>query len=421
MYKPTKNIQMDNPVNLEMMYVGIDISKSKHSVHMCDYTRRHNRKPFFITNNRSGFDQLQQEVSQQMQQWNLTEVVFGLEPTGNYGKPLQSFLENSGYQVCCINPLHTKRWKVIEDNLPSKNDYKDSQIITSLLMLNKSIRHRNMEAPFLNLSNLAVYYYQLTGDLLRQGNHLEALNAIYFPELSGFFKSKDSGMKYIMENFALPEDIVKTGWDEFQKIMNTRRKGNFSLSKLQNLYAVAQTSIGLHQGTESVRVILQNMNTSIQDLKKQIRHVTEQIHAWVDVIEYGELLATIPGISKLSVGLFLAETGDIRKYDSAHDIIRLAGLHLVNNQSGKYAGPYHISKVGRTHLRTLLYNLVVEMLVNNPMIKQDYHRRVKIEKHNSMKSLIAICCKLIRIIYSMVKYNRPFDYVMLKSEIKESV
>lgn len=202
-------------VNPEMMLVGIDISKHKHSVYFCDSTGVRKRKPFFITNNHDGFQNLLQEAEQQKCLWNLSEIVFGMEPTGSYVKPLQYFLAEHRYQVQSINPLHTKRWKDIEDNHPSKNDLKDSIIITSLLRMGKNIHQRRPEGVFSELNNYAAYYHQLITDLRRQRNYLEAYYACYFPELSSFFKFNSTGVLYIMECFPLPQDIENAGYENF--------------------------------------------------------------------------------------------------------------------------------------------------------------------------------------------------------------
>ena len=49
---------------------------------------------------------------------------------------------------------------------------------------------------------------------------------------------------------------------------------------------------------------------------------------------YGSSLLSVPGIGPVTVGGFLAETGDLAKYQHSRQIQKLAGLNLKENISG---------------------------------------------------------------------------------------
>ncbi len=69
-------------------------------------------------------------------------------------------------------------------------------------------------------------------------------------------------------------------------------------------------------------------------------------------------MATIAG--------FLAEVGDLSKYDHGQQIIRLAGLNLKENSSGKRKGKTGISKRGQSTLRALLlFRCIMPMIAKN--------------------------------------------------------
>ena len=46
-------------------------------------------------------------------------------------------------------------------------------------------------------------------------------------------------------------------------------------------------------------------------------------------------MMTIPGVSLVTVAGFLAEVGDLKGYEHRQQIIKLAGLNLEENSSGK--------------------------------------------------------------------------------------
>lgn len=57
----------------------------------------------------------------------------GIEPTGHYWMNLANFLDHYGITLVMVNPMHVKRSKELDDNLPTKNDKKDALVISRLL------------------------------------------------------------------------------------------------------------------------------------------------------------------------------------------------------------------------------------------------------------------------------------------------
>ena len=57
-------------------------------------------------------------------------------------------------------------------------------------------------------------------------------------------------------------------------------------------------------------------------------------------------MLTVPGVGAITVAGFLAEVGDLNNYDHGQQIIRLAGLNLKENSSGKRKGKTGITKRG---------------------------------------------------------------------------
>jgi transposase len=62
-----------------------------------------------------------------------TDIIFGIEPTGHYWFPLAAFLQDQGIQVVIVNPHHVNKTKELEDNSPTKSDYKDAKVIANLI------------------------------------------------------------------------------------------------------------------------------------------------------------------------------------------------------------------------------------------------------------------------------------------------
>lgn len=77
----------------------------------------------------------------------------------------------------------------------------------------------------------------------------------------------------------------------------------------------------------------------------------EEVQKLLNRIPGTKEMMTIPGVAEVTLAGFLAEVGNLEDYTRPQQIIRLAGLNLKENSSGKHKGKTTISKRGRARLR----------------------------------------------------------------------
>ena len=70
-------------------------------------------------------------------------------------------------------------------------------------------------------------------------------------------------------------------------------------------------------------------------------------------------MLAIKDIGVITVARFLAEVGDVRRFESPRQIQKLAGPSLRENSSGKHKGETTISKRDRSKLWDVLFNAVI--------------------------------------------------------------
>ncbi|OWZ82631.1 transposase, partial [Natranaerobius trueperi] len=112
---------------------------------------------------------------------------------------------------------------------------------------------------------------------------------------------------------------------------------------------------------------------------------------------------------------FLFEVVDLSNYKHPRQIQKLAGLNLKENSSGKHKGETKITKRGRARLRGLLYRCVIPLVAKNPKIKA-LHQYYTTRPENSLKkkqSLVALSCRLIRVMFALGTKKTPYDGRML--------
>lgn len=122
-------------------------------------------------------------------------------------------------------------------------------------------------------------------------------------------------------------------------------------------------------------------------------------------------MLNIPGVGAVTVAGFLAEVGDLNHYDHGQQIIRLAGLNLKENSSGKRKGKTGITKRGRSRLRALLFRCVIPMVAKNKEFKalHEYFTRRSENPLKKKQSLIALTGKLIRVLYTLGTKLREYN------------
>ncbi|MDQ0163951.1 IS110 family transposase, partial [Aeribacillus alveayuensis] len=128
----TQNRKIEQ-VTDQTLVIGMDIAKQKHYAAIVDARGRELKKRFPVFQSRAGFEQFYALIQEAMREFGKTEVIVGIEPTGHYWLNLAYFLEEKGIPLVMVNPMHVKRSKELDDNLPTKHDAKDALVIAKLV------------------------------------------------------------------------------------------------------------------------------------------------------------------------------------------------------------------------------------------------------------------------------------------------
>jgi transposase len=131
----------------------------------------------------------------------------------------------------------------------------------------------------------------------------------------------------------------------------------------------------------------------------------------------------IKGIGRDRVAGFFAEVGNLNDYTHPRQIIKLAGLSLKENTSGKHKGKTTITKRGRKKLRALLFRVCMILVAKNSAFKalHAYYTQRSDNPLKKMQSLIALCNKLIRILFSIGKKQFEFSEEKMLKDIPHMV
>ena len=116
---------------------------------------------------------------------------------------------------------------------------------------------------------------------------------------------------------------------------------------------------------------------------------------------------------------FVSEVGNISRFESPKQIIKLAGMNLKEDSSGKHKGKTRLSKRGRKRLRHTLFKAMITVLATNTEFKELHRRNITREANplSKMQSIFALCGKLIRVFFAILKKGNDYDPSKLGIEI----
>ncbi len=157
---------------------------------------------------------------------------------------------------------------------------------------------------------------------------------------------------------------------------------------------------------------------SLDTVEANIAEVEAAQAAALKEISYTKHLLTIPEVSTVTLATVLGETGDLRRFQSANALIKLAGLNLYSLSSGKFFGRTRISKRGRPLLRRILY-LAALRLSKEGRPLNEFHDRLS---ERLAKPQVAVACsrKLLRLMYAMVRDQVDYQPGMLAVSVQEA-
>ena len=178
---------------------------------------------------------------------------------------------------------------------------------------------------------------------------------------------------------------------------------------------MAEQSIGLTDGLKMGHQELAILLSQYDLYQEQLDLLMNEVERLVREIPGTEYMLSIPGVGLVTVAGFLAEVGDLTRYDNPRQIQKLAGLNLKENSSGVHKGQTTITKRGRPRLRSLLFRCVIPLLAKNAEF-QALHRYYTQRTQNPLKkiqSAIALSCRLIRILFALGRKQVPYDPVKM--------
>jgi len=336
------------------------------------------------------------------------DVIVGLESTGHYGECLAYWLHKHGIKVVQVNPVHVKRSKETLDNSPGKTDPKDALLIADLVSQGKYLTLVLPKGVFAELRQLVGLRKRLMVERTAKVNLLHASVDRVFPEFSTVFRGlTGKTARYILRHFPFPQEIASMEASDLLVRLRRDSDPRISRDKVRAFWEKARGSVGVSEGLAATRVVLRDTLDGLEALMEKLKGVESRIERMVAEVDEAAYMLSVHGIGVMTVAVLLSETCGMRHYVRARSILKLAGLNLFEISSGQRKGARHISKRGRSLLRKTLYLAALRQAREGAPLYDFYVRLVE-GGMIKVKALIAVACKLVRLLFALVRDGRYY-------------
>lgn len=400
-------------ISEDMLIVGCDVGSETHYVRAIDWRGRElGGKAFPFSNDASGFQMAKEWALDIAVRNGKNQIVLGFEPTGHYWFALAVWMVSNGISVVQVNPHAVNKTKEVEDNSQAKDDRKDPKLIANL------VKDGNYGMPYLpegvyaEMRALSMLRDQLTEDKGRDMNRLHRELKIVFPEYRKAFSKIDGDFTIsLLKRGLLPSDLAKLGEEGVRKIWREDKLRGAGYRRVKDIVNYADKSVGLTQGSEARRKAIMFFANQIEYLTTELKEIEAMLVAKCREIPFAENILEIKGLGEEIVSGIVSEMGDISRFDDAKEIQKLSGLGLVACSSGKHKGQTQISRRGRKRLRYWLFQGALSVVSHNEAFKRIhlYYTTRAVNPLKKMQSLIVIACKLLRVVFAILKKGVRFD------------
>ena len=389
---------------MKSFYMGIDVSKGYADFMIIDSKKQPVIQGFQLDDTFAGHQALYKILDRFLVEHPDAILYAGMESTGgyenNWHKSLVSFQGSLNIQTARLNPLgvmHNSK----ADLKKNTTDKISARNIAEYLIAHPEKVVYQQHDPLAGLRKQWGFVRMLTKQNTQFLNQLNTLLYTANPELLSCCQDG-------MPDWAL-KLLVKYPSADVLKKANAKTVAKIpyvSHEKAQQLIANAKSSVASATDYDTQELIVATAQ-QILHLKKTIADQTSKMLHKCSIPEI-ELLKSFTGIGDSSAIGLMIEIQTVKRFAKVKNLVSFFGLHPVYKISGDGVGGIKMSKQGRKQPRQILYMVALSAIHYNPLIKQIYEKHRQQGKHNM--DALGICMhKILRIIYGMLKNNRPFD------------
>ena len=389
---------------MKPFYMGIDASKGYADFMILDRQKCPVVKAFQLDDTFDGHRCLYTALEHFFVEHPGSTLFVGIESTGGYEnnwyQSLTRFQGALNIQTARLNPfgvMHNSK----ADLRRNTTDKISAQNIAEYLIAHPQKVSYQKEDQLAGLRRQWGFIQTLTKQCSQLLNQLNALMYTASPELLHYCQTGvPDWMLKLLVKYPGSAKLKKAHAKSVTKIPYV------TIKRAQQIITEAKASVASSTDPATQQLIIATA-LQILHMRRTISDQTKQLFDQCNLPEIG-LLKSFPGISNASAVGLIIEIQTVERFANVKKLASFFGIHPVYKISGDGIGGMKMSKQGRKAPRQILYMIALSAIQHNPVIRQVYEKHREKGKHKM--AALGICMhKILRIVYGMLKHNKPFD------------
>lgn len=398
-------------VHASSLYAGVDLALQKNVV-VVIHENGERLDQFSFSQDRPGYDYFLQRLEGLRRKARASEVVVAMEPSNYFWKLLARELEQQPIAYRLVNAYTVKKHREGDQLDRSKDDQRDAHQIAELSRTGHYTQTRLQQGAYEDLRQYATLYDQLQRSIRREKQVLWGLVGQVFPELFQVFQDLQGETCRTLLATGTPAAFIRQmSLEIFLAQVRSALSGRRLLvSKLRKLHTLAATSLGLTDGLPAIQLAIRLHSAHLQELQQQAQQAARAMTDCLSSLPELPYLLSVGTLGAVSAAIFLAEVGDPRRYHSAAQWVKLAGIQPTPSTSGKkQRSRTPMSHQGRPHLRTMLYFTCLRLIQHDLHFAQLYAHLQRRQNNplTKMQALGVLMNKLVHLLWALIQ-NQTF-------------
>jgi transposase len=387
---------------------GVDAGKFEHTLVIRPRGGADSKPvPFPVT--REGFERAVRAIEAGAPGAVPSDVVVGIEFAGSYGFTFAHYLHARGYHVVSVLAAHTKHWKEVTHRQPLKTDAKDALVITDLVAQGNLVGFAFLARPFAELRFLVSAREHLTTLRTAALTRLIAVLDVVFPEFTRqFVQVQKPTALAVLKAFPGPEALLAAPKRRVLRVMREASQHHLGTARYTALIKAARDTLALPGAQGVLKDEIPLLVERLELYDRQLAVCKARMVEAMQGLPEAQALLTIPGVAPVTAGTFLGVVGDPRAYESSAQILKLAGLSLVEKSSGVTKGRPRISKRGRPVLRRQAFMFALRAMTKEGIYRADYERLIGNNGGRKLAAIVALSRKALKLMYGVARERRPY-------------
>jgi len=341
-----------------------------------------------------------------------TTWAIGFEDVSAYGRSFVKYLVDRGFLVKHVDAskVATERGQVLH-----KTDQYDAECCARVLINQfDKLPNANPEDKYWILQNLVTRRNAITKINVMVKNSLHSAVAENYPHYKKFFSrlTTDSALAFY-EAYPAPHHLDNMTVETLASFLHSASKGRLAQTKAQLILNYVKRDKVQQVEFQETR------DFTVRSLVRQVKNNLAELSAIDDEIEkilqhFNYPLTSIKGIDTLTSAKLIAEIGDINRFKNAKALAKYSGVSPVTFSSGM-TNLQMANARGNRKLNEIFYRIALTSVMPigskgaliNPIFHEYYHKKISEGKLKN-QALKCVQRRLVNIVYSVMKHNRPY-------------